>query len=194
MSDAVSTRTRGAVALWVFGYGSLVWRPAFPHVRKEVGFIRGWTRRFWQASTDHRGVPGAPGRVVTLVPEPEARCWGVAYGVHDQHVDAVIRGLDLREQGGYAQHRVEVQLGDGGLLREALIYVATPDNPSYAGPAPLPAIAAQVRSAHGPSGSNVEYVLRLADALRQMSAADEHVFALEALLRDAPGGGPERVS
>lgn len=183
MNEATSTTTPDAVALWVFGYGSLVWRPAFPYVCREVGFIRGWTRRFWQASTDHRGVPGAPGRVVTLIPEPEARCWGVAYGVHDEHVDAVLHGLDVREQGGYARHQVDVELSRGDRIRDALIYVATPDNPSWAGPAPLSAIAAQVRMAHGPSGPNVDYVLRLAETLREMSAVDEHVFALERLLR-----------
>jgi cation transport regulator ChaC len=62
--------------------------------------------------------------------------------------------------------------------------VATPSNPNYLGPAPLAAIAAQVRGAAGPSGSNLDYVLRLAEGLRRLGARDEHVFALEALLRE----------
>ncbi|WP_438020783.1 gamma-glutamylcyclotransferase [Sorangium sp. So ce315] len=78
--------------------------------------------------------------------------------------------------------------------RTAIVYMATPDNPDYLGPAPLPVIAAQVLASHGPSGSNVEYVLRLADALAAMNADDDHVFELARLLRAQDRGQSPRSS
>jgi cation transport protein ChaC len=174
---------------WIFGYGSLVWRPAFPFVERRAGFVHGWSRRFWQASTDHRGVPEDPGRVVTLVADPRARCFGMAYRVDPADAAQVLAGLDHREKGGYLRVTIDVQaMGAGGeLLPGALMYLATEDNPNYVGPAPLPEIAARVRRCVGPSGPNVEYVLRLAEALRAMGAPpeeDEHVHELAALVAE----------
>jgi cation transport regulator ChaC len=170
--------------LWIFGYGSLVWRPAFAHRESRPAWIRGFTRRFWQGSTDHRGVPGAPGRVVTLVRDRAARCGGRAYRVPAEQAEAVLRTLDHREKGGYERAEVDLYFGRGAERAgaRALVYIATESNPNYLGPAPLESIAAQVRASAGPSGPNPEYVLRLADALRTLGDTDDHVFALASLL------------
>jgi cation transport regulator ChaC len=167
---------------WIFGYGSLVWRPAMPFRERRGGTIRGWTRRFWQGSPDHRGRPGEPGRVVTLVPEPDAVCWGMGYRVDDADVARVLDELDFREQAGYQRH-VETLWLDGGDDRvEALVYVAGAGNPNFLGPAPVEQIAAEARHSVGPSGPNRDYILRLADALREHGADDPHVFAIAELL------------
>lgn len=162
-------------SLWLFGYGSLLWRPDFPYEERVHGYVLGFARRFWQGSTDHRGVPGAPGRVVTLVPERGARCWGTAYRVAPSARDEVLAKLDARERQGYERHVTTVHATPPV---EALVYIAGPENPDYLGPAPVEAIAEQVRQSRGPSGDNLEYVLRLAEALSEMGADDPHVAEL----------------
>jgi len=167
--------------LWIFGYGSLVWRPAFPHAESRPGYIVGWARRFWQGSTDHRGVPQAPGRVATLVEEAGALCWGVAYRARPEEGAAVLRALDHRESGGFDRLEVLVHGRAVAPPLAALVYVAPPGNPNYLGPAPVEEMAAQIRRCHGPSGANLEYLLRLREALHAMDAHDPHVWELAEL-------------
>ena len=165
--------------LWIFGYGSLIWRPAFSHVERRPGFIRGWARRFWQGSTDHRGVPSAPGRVVTLIRAPQDCCWGVAYCVAFSERDRVLETLDHRERGGFDRIQVEVEFRNpGDRPVSALVYLATDRNPNYLGPASNAEIVDQIRHARGPSGPNTEYAVRLAQALREIDSTDDHVFAI----------------
>ena len=167
--------------MWIFGYGSLVWRPSIPFIDRAPAWIDGYVRRFWQGSTDHRGVPGAPGRVVTLIEQDGARCWGMAYRIAAERRDEVLATLDHREKGGYERRDVTLHFHDREPVA-GLVYLATEENPNYLGPATLDVIASQVRVSTGPSGGNVEYVESLARALREMGAEDEHVFALAELV------------
>lgn len=168
---------------WVFGYGSLIWRPDFPFAERRIATVDGWRRRFWQGSTDHRGVPGAPGRVVTLAPEAGAVCWGAAYRIDPDDRETVLAHLDYREKGGYALKAVTLALREPDRRTAGFVYIATPDNPNYLGPAEDAEIARIAAVSRGPSGPNDEYVLRLADALREIGADDPHVFAIERHLR-----------
>jgi cation transport regulator ChaC len=174
---------------WIFGYGSLVWRPAFPYIERRAAFVRGWVRRFWQGSTDHRGRPGAPGRVVTLHRKASETCWGVAYRIGTEAVRDVHACLDVREAGGFDRRRIRIWFRDRPpSSQRGTVYLASPGNPNYLGPAPPDEIAEQIRASSGPSGPNSEYVLRLAGALREMGAEDAHVFEIERLLRRRGGG------
>lgn len=141
--------------LWVFGYGSLIFRPDFPFVVRCEGFIRGWSRRFWQASTDHRGTPDAPGRVATLVESAGDRCWGVAYQVAPADASSVLALLDHRERQGHERRVVPFFTSKSEAAHAlATVYVADGTNPNYVGPEELAQIVAIVAAACGPSGAN----------------------------------------
>jgi len=90
--------------LWVFGYGSLLWKPEFSFSSKHVGHIRGFTRRFNQGNETFRGRPGKPGRVANLEQQEGSKVWGVAYEVKGhEDVAAALDALYTREatNGGY---------------------------------------------------------------------------------------------
>ncbi len=175
--------------VWLFGYGSLIWKVDFPWLQRQPASIHGWTRRLWQGSHDHRGTPDAPGRVATLVAESGARCAGMAYQVSP----ATFAHLDHREKNGYLRVPVAIELDDGATV-DGLTYIAPEDNGAWLGSAPIEAIAEQIGKARGPSGDNRDYLLALADALRELAAEDEHVFSLERrLLSQTPRSDPDAV-
>lgn len=87
---------------WVFGYGSIIWKTSFPFVEKIVGYVEGFSRRFWQGSHDHRGSKDKPGRVVTLVNDESEKTWGAAYRIDSKDWDHVINNLNSRESDGYS--------------------------------------------------------------------------------------------
>ena len=173
-----SANAEAAASVWVFGYGSLIWRPDFPFLDRRPATLRGWARRFWQGSHDHRGVPDAPGRVVTLVRVPGETCIGMAYRI--EH--GVFDHLDYREKNGYERVPVSMTLEGVGRV-EGVVYIAPIDNHAFLGDAPVDEMARQIRRSVGPSGRNVDYLLELANALRRLRAHDPHVFALEAAVR-----------
>lgn len=173
--------------MWIFAYGSLIFRPSFEHLERRTAFLPGFSRRFWQGSPDHRGVPGAPGRVVTLVPDPGETCGGVAYRIDPGLADRVLRELDEREAAGFERlHRDLLDAPNGVSFAKALVYVASATNPHFLGPLHERDIASWVAKSHGPSGANVDYVLRLHDALAELGVRDPHVEEIVRWLREGP--------
>ncbi len=164
--------------IWVFGYGSLIYKVDFDYTECESAHIVGFERRFWQGSHDHRGTIANPGRVLTLAPIQDARCFGIAFKVDHEVFDH----LDHREKNGYLRHQVAIHLSDNRIV-QGLVYIASPDNAAYLGEATDQDVAKQIFSSSGPSGLNRDYVYQLADALRQHDEIDEHVFQIELALK-----------
>lgn len=171
-------------ATWLFGYGSLIWKPELPIVEAQPARVDGYVRRFWQGSEDHRGTPEAPGRVVTLVPNPQGLCHGVAYLVSNVDIEQTFAELDHREKNGYTRLSLSLKLGSETVSEHqktvsGITYIANENNEAYRGPAPIKQIAEDIFHSIGPSGTNIEYLLELAEALRARTINDPHIFALE---------------
>lgn len=164
----------GHHSVWLFGYGSLIYKADFPYLERRPASIANWTRRFWQGSHDHRGTPEAPGRVVTIIEEPGAVCHGMAYLVTPE----VFTHLDHREKNGYLRLAIPITFEDGGSV-EGLVYIATPDNTAFLGEASEQEIARHIARSAGPSGPNSDYLNHLANALRELGRHDQHVFEIE---------------
>jgi len=184
------------MSTWIFGYGSLIWRPDMPYLTAQPARLEGYVRRFWQGSHDHRGTPDQPGRVVTLIPKLGDVCDGIAYLVEDDLIADTFEKLDYREKNGYERLTVKLQIPQLSKSQcaphiEGRVYIAAQDNPAFLGDAPLEAIAQQISQCVGPSGSNLDYLLDLAAALRHLEIRDEHVFALENLVRSGASTRPD---
>jgi cation transport regulator ChaC len=169
--------------IWLFGYGSLIFKADFPFIEKCPASISGWERRFWQGSHDHRGTASMPGRVVTLVRTDSAICKGMAYLIEPE----TLSHLDYREKNGYLRFMSTLDF-DQGPSSPGLVYIATEDNPAFLGSAPEWKIAAQIARASGPSGRNIDYLFALANALRELGADDPHVFKVESYLKQISSG------
>ncbi|XP_017597790.1 PREDICTED: glutathione-specific gamma-glutamylcyclotransferase 1 [Corvus brachyrhynchos] len=126
--------------------------------------------------------------VTTLLFHFQACTWGVAYEVRGEQIAASLEYLNMREAvlGGYDTKLVKFhpQEKDAEEPILALVYIATPQNPSYLGPASEEDIAAQIIVSSGCAGHNIEYLLRLADFMRYFcpQAEDKHLFSIEEAL------------
>ncbi len=168
----------GADVRWVFGYGSLMWRPEFIFQARETGRLEGLARAFCIYSVHHRGTTQRPGLVLGLAPGAGVR--GVAYRVDDAHWAQTYAYLLEREQPTetYVEATAPVRLDDGRTVW-ALVFLSDPDHPQWAGDLSLERQAALIAGAQGLSGRNVDYLRDLVAHLRQAGEVDA---GLEALL------------
>ncbi|KAK3043660.1 hypothetical protein RJ639_000076 [Escallonia herrerae] len=173
------------MVMWVFGYGSLIWKAGFHYDDRLVGFIKGYRRVFYQGSTDHRGTVDYPGRTVTLEPAEGEICgmpiacgkeansmqWGVAYKISQKEDEEIaLTYLEVREK----QYDKKAYLD--------FFTELTDSTPAISG------VMVQIIQAEGPSGPNRDYLFQLEKALLQLGCEDKHVIDLaNEVRRNVPG-------
>lgn len=171
-------------ALWVFGYGSLLWNPGFAFVRTEIACLPGWHRSFCMASVHYRGTPVAPGLVLALDRAEGGHCDGVAFAIDGGQRDETLAYLRDRELVSYAylEHWLDVDLASGERVR-ALCYVINRDHSQYSGALPLEAQAQIIATAQGDRGPNCDYLFATADHLATLGIVDADLEWLSARVR-----------
>lgn len=166
--------------IWIFGYGSLMWRPGFAFADAVPARLAGFSRHFCVTSVHHRGSPKRPGLVLGL--DRGGVCDGIAYKVQAAEAARVLAYLRAREQvnGVYREARVGIKIR-APEPREvtAVVYLVERAHPSYAGNLPLATQARLIAGARGLSGANLDYVV---NTLRHMAEIGIRERELERLM------------
>jgi glutathione-specific gamma-glutamylcyclotransferase len=157
---------------WIFGYGSLMWRPGFGFLRSEPALVHGYHRSLCVYSHVHRGTPDEPGLVLGL--DRGGSCHGMAFQIAPDRWDETIAYLRAREQvtSVYVEKRMIARLMDTGHTAEATAFVVDRTHVQYAGVLEDEALVKHVSLGRGMSGNCTDYVLSTVDHLRQMNIHD----------------------
>jgi cation transport protein ChaC len=189
VGDAEELMTERDGGRWVFGYGSLMWRPGFAYVERQPAVLHGRRRAFCIYSVHHRGAPERPGLVLGLAAGGAAR--GAAYRVAEADWPAVYAYLLEREQPTetYVEAQVHVRLADGRRVK-SLAFLSDTGHPQWAGRLDFEQQAQLIAGSRGLSGRNIDYLRDLVEHLRQGGVVDrgmERLLARVEALEAAAG-------
>ena len=178
-------------AVWVFGYGSLMWRPGFDFVDRRIARLHGYHRHFCVWSHRYRGSPKVPGLVLGL--DRGGSCRGVAYRIAPERADEVLSYLHEREMitGIYRPSRLSMTVTDdqGTIDRiTAQTYVVDRAHPQYAGTLSRAELAALVIQGVGTAGPCRDYLINTVEQLREMAIPDRRLERMLALVEDMRAG------
>lgn len=175
---------------WVFGYGSLMWRPGFEHVETRKARLFGYHRALCITSHIHRGTVEKPGLVLGL--DRGGSCLGLAFRVSATRRDEVMAYLRERELVTNVYHEKLLPLWlEAGERVQAVTYVVDRRHEQYAGALDLDSAAERVAGSHGLSGPNVDYVLNTLSHLHSLGIRDHWLEGVAArLTRDAVAPRP----
>ena len=177
--------------LWVFGYGSLMWKPGFDFVERRLARLDGFSRRFGMWSWHYRGTREVPGLVLGLDWAPGQSCTGVAFRIEATREREIRDYLQKRELISYAYFETLQRLTLLGAAPseettcDALCYILDRTHPQYAGGLSLEDQAACIARASGRSGPNAEYLHSTCAHLSEMGIADAGLQALSDRVAEA---------
>lgn len=168
---------------WVFGYGSLMWRPGFEYLERRKARLKGYRRAFSLRSVRYRGTPEAPGLVLGLDWDPNASCTGMAFRVCPTRADAVRTYLAERElvTRSYFEVLHPISFEDGTSV-EAICYILDRTHPQYCGGLSLAEQAHIIAHAVGPAGTNRDYLHNTVAHLTELGVEDRALCALDRMV------------
>ena len=162
------------MAMWVFGYGSLLWNPGFEVAEQVMATLPDYARSFCMRSIHHRGTEARPGLVLALDKMAGASCRGVALRPAPGTENAMLEYLRDREliSSAYLEKLLNINL-QGGRSVTAVTYVIDPNHVQYCGGLPLEEQAQIIAKAQGGRGLNSEYLYNTAEHLQRLGVADQ---------------------
>lgn len=169
--------------LWVFGYGSLMWRPGFLHTETRRALLRGWHRALCVGSIEHRGTAELPGVVLGL--DRGGICRGVALRVPARHAARTLLYLNDREMGTYSYQQVFLPVQTPKGVVRAFTHVVDRGHAHYVGHIGDGERIRRIANAVGKSGNNLDYLSNTLRQLARLGVRDRQLEAVYAAARIA---------
>ena len=181
----------GTQDLWIFGYGSLIWKPEFDFIEQRPAQLPGHHRALCLWSRINRGTPEQPGLVFGL--EKGGECHGMAFRIAALNVPSVFEALWRREMATGAYHPSWIDCHTPQDPVRALAFVIDQKGPAYVKEPHEDALIDIVLKASGIYGSCLDYVAQTADALEAVGINDTRLAALVARLRAPRPSGQQTL-
>lgn len=162
--------------LWIFAYGSLMWRPGFPYAEAQPALLRGYHRSFCLYSHRYRGTPDKPGLVLGL--DTGGACRGIAYRIAARNAGRVMAYLWRREMPMRVYACREVKIVVGGRAVRACAFVVRRDHPQYAPDLSVARTVELVCQGHGMRGPCHAYLENTVRHLDQLGIPDRRLHAI----------------
>jgi glutathione-specific gamma-glutamylcyclotransferase len=182
MLDALEAELPAAEPLWLFGYGSLIWKPEIEHVEERVAIAPGWHRSFCMNMTRWRGTKQQPGLMMAL--DRGGQCKGVAFRLADgdrrRQLDRLLRREVTLKPVSYHPRLLNLA-SDSGPLR-ALAFVINRKGTTYAGPLSEDEVVERLATSCGHWGSGADYLYNTVKNLEQRGIHDAHLWRLQQLV------------